>query len=144
MSNEDKMVMEKTKTEPKMIVPPILCELFVHGTEEEKPKLKKILDELQIQMDKARRNKHKIRVCWYIDKGELSESEKIDWFSKEGKCKYYKVITVKTKVSKDFVKDLLNKIRIFENAFKSLKGSEINIFNLIKSKNEPKEATVIE
>lgn len=119
---------EPKKVEAKMKVPRILCELFVYGTEDQKPKIKSILDELQNQMNKARRNKHKIRVCFYVDKGELSVEEKLEWFKKEGKCKYYQVLNADTKVSKDYVKEVLNKIRIFENAFKSLKSSEIKVF----------------
>lgn len=135
---------KQQQVEAKMKVPRILCELFVYGTEEEKSTMKDMLDELQNQLNKARRNKHKIRVCYYIDKGELSNSEKLDWFSKEGKCKYYVAINTKTKITKDYVKDILNKIRIFENAFKSLKSSEIKMFGVKEEKSKVEEATLID
>ena len=142
MENKNKVV--KPQVEAKMKVPRILCELFVYGTEEERPKLKKILDELQTQMNKARRNKHKIRVCFYIDKGELSVEEKLEWFNKEGKCKYFQVINADTKIYKDYIKEVLNKIRIFENAFKSMKTSGIKIFGKTDEKEAVEEAKVVE
>jgi hypothetical protein len=138
------MKVEKKEVEAKMKVPRILCELFVYGTEGDKSAMKEMLEELQNQLNKARRNKHKIRVCYYIDKGELSESEKLDWFAKEGKCKYYVAINPKTKITKDYVKDILNKIRIFENAFKSLKSSEIKMFGTKEVKSKVEEATLID
>ena len=142
MKNKDKAL--KPQVEAKMKVPRILCELFVHGTEEERPKLKSILDELQNQMNKARRNKHKIRVCFYIDKGELSVQEKLEWFAKEGKCKYFQVINAETKIGKDYIKEVLNKIRIFENAFKSMKASDIKIFGRKDEEEAIEEAKVID
>ena len=141
---ENKNNVLKPQVEAKMKVPRILCELFVYGTEEERPKLKKILDELQTQMNKARRNKHKIRVCFYIDKGELSVEEKLEWFNKEGKCKYFQAINADTKIYKDYIKEVLNKIRIFENAFKSLKSSEIKVFGVKEEKSKVEEATLID
>ena len=139
MENEIK----KGQVEAKMKVPRILCELFVYGTEDERPKLKKILDELQTQMNKARRNKHKIRVFFYIDKGELSVDEKLEWFSKEGKCKYFQVINADTKINKDYIKEVLNKIRIFENSLKSMKSSGIKIFGKKEEKEEIEEAKLV-
>jgi hypothetical protein len=128
----------------KMKVPRILCELFVYGTENEKQKVKAILEELQSQMNKARRNKHKIRVCYYMDNGELSTQEKLGWFKKEGKCKYYKVLNSKSKINKDFIKELLNKIRTFENSLKSLKISDIKIFDSKIKEDHIEEAEVVD
>lgn len=140
MENEIK----QGQVEPKMKVPRILCEIFVYGTENEKPKIKKILEELQTQMNKARRNRHKLRVCFYIDKGELSVEEKLEWFSKEGKCKYFKVLNADSKIDKDFVRNVLDKIRIFENSLNSLKKSEIKIFGLKQKEDEIEEAKIVD
>lgn len=134
----------KPQMEAKMKVPRILCELFVYGTEEERPKLKKILDELQTQMNKARRNKHKIRVCFYIDKGEISVNEKLEWFDKEGVCKYYKVLDAEAKIDKDFLRNLLDKIRLFENSLNSLKKSKIKIFGMKHKENAIEEAKIVD
>jgi hypothetical protein len=125
---------DKKQVESKMVAPRILCEIFIYGTEDEKPKIKKLLDELQLQMNKAKRNRNRIRVCFYIDKGELSVNDKLDWFAKEGKCKYYKVLNAETKLDKDFVKNILEKIRKLENAINSMKLSEIKVFTLKENK----------
>ena len=135
---------QKQQVEPKMKVPRILCELFVYGTESEKNKIKSILEELQNQMNKARRNKHKIRVCYYMDKEELSSNEKLEWFKKEGKCKYFKVINSESKIHKDFIRDILNKIRNFENSLDSLKQSDIKIFGTKQKEDNIQEAKIVE
>jgi hypothetical protein len=139
--------MEKNNqvVEAKMKVPRILCEIFVYGTEDEKPKLKNLLDDLQIQMNKARRNRNKLRVCFYIDKGELSVQEKLEWFSKEGKCKYFKVLNADSKIDKNFIRDVLGKIRNFENSLSSLKKSNIKILGLKEKKeDEIEEAKILD
>lgn len=130
--------------EAKMKVPRILCELFVYGTENEKHKVKAILQELQNQMNKARRNKHKIRVCYYMDNGELSSQEKLEWFKREGKCKYFKVLNAESKINKDFIRDVLNKIRTFENSLESLKVSDIKIFGSKIKEDNIEEAKIVE
>jgi hypothetical protein len=131
--------------EAKMKVPRILCEIFVYGTEDEKQKLKNLLDDLQIQMNKARRNRNKLRVCFYIDKGELSVQEKLEWFSKEGKCKYFKVLNADSKIDKNFIRDVLGKIRNFENSLSSLKKSNIKILGLKEKKeDEIEEAKILD
>ena len=126
-------------------VPRILCEIFVHGVESEKLICKGILDELQKQMDKARRNKNKIRVCWYIDNGEKDDQEKLEWFKENGKCKYFVILNAKSKVSKDYIKELLQRIRTFVNSFNSLKGFNVNIFGAPtrKQEEEIEEAQIV-
>lgn len=125
-------------------VPRILCELFVYGIEADKPKIKDTLEELQRQMDKARRNKHKVRVCYYLDKGEKNLQEKLEWFKENGKCKYFIEIDGTKKISKDFVKDTLVKIRVFENSLKSIKSANIKIFGRSEPPSPISEAEVVE
>lgn len=130
--------------EAKMKVPRILCELFVYGIEDEKPKIKAILEELQNQMNKARRNRNKIRVCYYMDNGQLSREEKLEWFKNEGKCKYFKTLSAESKIHKDFIRDILKKIRSFENSLNSLKQSDIKVFGSKNTDNNIEEAIIVD
>ena len=126
-------------------VPRILCELFVYGTEEQKPKITENLEELQKQFNKARRNKNKIRVCFYIDKGEKTVSEKLEWFKENGKCKYFIALEGIQPIKKGFVTEITGKIRTFENAFNSLKSSNIMMFGLNEEPSSSiQEAEIIE
>lgn len=109
-------------------VPRILVELFVYGVEKDKNIIKERLDELQKQMGKARKNLHKVRILWYVDKGEMSVQEKIEWFKENGKCKYFMAIDGTSEIPKEFIKNILKKIRTFETSFKSLRSSEILVF----------------
>lgn len=126
-------------------VPRILCELFVYGVEDEKPIIKENLEELQKQLDKTRRNRNKIRVCFYIDKGEKSVEEKIEWFKENGKCKYFIPMHGVKEIKKGFITETLKKIRTFENSFNSLKKSNIKMFGKNNLKSEKiQEAEVVE
>ena len=129
---------EKDQVQVTSKVPRILCELFVYGTEEQKPIIKENLDELQKQFNKARRNKNKIRVCFYIDKGEKTVAEKLEWFKENGKCKYVIALEGIKPIKKGFVSEVMGKIRTFENSFNSLKASNILMFG----RNEESSASV--
>ncbi len=131
---------EKDQVQVTSKVPRILCELFVYGTEEQKPIIKENLDELQKQFNKARRNKNKIRVCFYIDKGEKTVAEKLEWFKENGKCKYFIALEGIKPIKKGFVSEVMGKIRTFENSFNSLKASNILMFG----RNEESSASLEE
>ena len=117
-------------------VPRVLLEFLVYGTYDkdtkQSKKVMRICKELQQQITNARGNRHKTRILWYADAGEKSDSEKKEWLINKAKCKYYiilasdfdKAINVSLK---NYVKNALTKIKLFENAFKSLKSDHICI-----------------
>lgn len=127
--------------------PRILLELLVYGTEDNRPKIQSMLDEIQVQLNKARKNRNKVRLLWYIDKGEKSIDEKKEWLIENANCKYFVFTPEDNKVSKTYIRDLLQKIRLFENAFNSLKSSDIQLqkrFVTIKNDDEIPEAQIVE
>ena len=81
---------------------------------------------------------------WYIDKGEKSVDEKIQWFHENTDCKYFMILDGIKKIDKNFVKENLQKIKTFENSFNSLKSSNIEIFGNKRNKNGIQDAEVIE
>lgn len=125
-------------------VPRILFEIFVYGIEKNKGKVKNTLEELQRQIDKARKNKNKIRVLWYMDNGEKSDNQKKEWFLENGNCKYYKILDGTNEISKTYISDCLKKIRTFESSLMSLKKSDIKIFGKTENKTQIEEATLID
>jgi hypothetical protein len=116
-------------------VPRVLLEIFIYGEESNKVKIAKNLDELQVQLAKSRKNRNKARLMYYLDKGEKTVEEKIEWFTLKAKCKYFIAIDGTKLVAKDFIKSKLQKIRTFENSFNSLKSSNINILGMKAEEN---------
>ncbi len=106
--------------------PKILLEILTYGIEESKAAMKRMNDELQNQMD-SRRAKNRVRILYYIDKGELSIEEKKAWLIDKAVCKYYIFAPEDYKVSNDYVKNLLDKIKKVEDSIQAMKNTGINI-----------------
>jgi len=122
----------KTKTRK------ILLEILVYGERKDKDKIKKLLDNLQQQLT-DRKAKNRARVLWYIDEGEKTKEEKLQWFNENMNCKYFVYAHEENKfhVDKKFVNETLLKIKKFEDSYLKLKDSKIQ-FN--KNKNVEKES----
>ena len=132
--NTDKGVKESTELTNNGVavttsVPRILFEILLYGDSSKKKFNSKISDQLQEQLNKQRRNKHKARCLWYVDKGEKSIKEKQEWLIKNSYCKYYILLDCNDVflLTKDFVKLHLDKIRIVENAVKGIKSLDIKV-----------------
>ncbi len=115
----------ETHTKEGLIVtekaPRVLLEIFVMGVEEDKPKIKKMNDELQAQMAKHRNGK-RARILWYVDKGEKTEQEKIQWFMENCRSKYNIFAPTKTySVKPDFVQSALIAIKKMEDSIDTAK-----------------------
>ena len=136
--------MKKEEMKVKENVPRILFEIFLHGEEKDKEKIGRTIKLFETQLNKARSNKNKCRILWYIDKGEKSVDEKIQWFYENTDCKYFMILDGIKKIDKNFVKENLQKIKTFENSFNSLKSSNIEIFGNKRNKNGIQDAEVIE
>lgn len=130
----------------KETVPRILLEIFLYGEEKDKKKIRSTIEELSKQLNQARGNKNKCRVLWYLDNGEKSIDEKIEWFHENTNCKYFIELDGTKKIEKNFMKDSLQKIRTFENSFNNLKSSGIKIFGKHKNSknNNIKDAVEVE
>lgn len=123
------MEAQNEQMDVKQKVPRILLEIFVFGTEENKPAIKRLNDNLQEQMSKQRKNKNRVRILWYIDKGEKTIEEKKQWLEENANCKYFIYATdgEKYSIPSDFVRSTLIKIKKLEDAIESMKTSKIII-----------------
>jgi secreted Zn-dependent insulinase-like peptidase len=111
----------------KTTVSKILLEILVYGVEDDKEKIKLMLDKIAKQLD-TKKAKNRARVLWYIDKGEKNTDEKKQWLTDNANCKYYVYAHKENEynVSDTFVNDVLNKIKNFEKTYSDLKDSGIN------------------
>jgi hypothetical protein len=125
-------------------VPTVLLEIGVFGLEENKDKIGKCVDKIQKQLDKLdEKEKNSVRIIYYLDKGEKTDKEKIDWINENTKA-LFSVLVNKTskdkyKVPRMYVTTILGKIRMFKNALENLKSSGIK-----KQKIVPKEEETLE
>ena len=106
--------------------PKILLEILTYGQEENKSAMKRMNDELQKQMD-TRKAKNRVRILYYIDKGELSVEEKKAWLIDKAVCKYYVFAPEDFKVSEDYVKSLLDKIKKVEDSIQAMKNAGLTV-----------------
>lgn len=111
--------------------PRVKLEILVYGTEKSKPKIKKMMDDLQIQIDKHKKGSY-ARILWYIDKGEKTDDEKKLWLSENCNSKFYIFAETTYAIKPNFITDCLKKINVAENALLALKTQGI-----IANKNKP-------
>lgn len=139
--NTPKPTVQNEDIKVKEIMSRVLLEFLVFGTEENKKKILAMNDSLQAQMHKARKGKH-TRILWYVDKGEKTPEEKRQWLIEKVYAKYYIFTPEDYKVSKDYVKEVLLKIKKLEDGIRSAKSAGI-----VVSKNKPvqtEDATIVE
>ena len=106
--------------------PKILLEILTYGQEENKSAMKSMNEELQKQMD-TRKAKNRVRILYYIDKGELSVEEKKTWLIDKAVCKYFVFAPEDYNVSEDYVKSLLDKIKKTEDSIQAMKNAGLTI-----------------
>jgi hypothetical protein len=104
--------------------PFVLVELLVYGIEDEREKIKKMLDKLQEQMGKTKQGKY-ARVLWYIDKGEKTNEEKKEWLIENANARYNIFTPEDYHIKPDYVKVMLGKIKKFSTALEDLKGAGV-------------------
>jgi hypothetical protein len=119
--------MENKPVEPiEEKAPKILLEILTYGKEENKSAMKRMNEELQKQMD-TRKAKNRVRILYYIDKGELSVEEKKAWLIDKAVCKYFVFAPEDYNVSEDYVKSLLDKIKKTEDSIQAMKNAGLTI-----------------
>ena len=105
-------------------IPKVLLEFLIYGTNDKGSKQSKQLialcNELHNQISKSKINSRKSRILWYSDNEEKTDIEKQNWLKENSSCKYYILIKSDKKTSKNYVKDVLTKIKRLEIAVKSL------------------------
>jgi len=115
--------------------PRVLIEFLVYGVEENRDKIKLMLEDLQNQLFKHKRGKVG-RILWYIDGGEKSIEEKKEWLFENARCKYYILLEGFT-IPKDYVKSIFLKIKKLEDAIENAKVAGLTI-----NKNKPSQEEV--
>lgn len=110
----------------------VLLEILVYGEESEKNKLNQFMEDIQEQIKNAKQSR-RVRLLFYIDKGEKSDQEKIDWLIESSVCKYYLVINPKDEtfkgyvVPKDYIKNCMKNIKTFEESYDKMKKLGVTI-----------------
>jgi sugar-specific transcriptional regulator TrmB len=118
----------------KMKAPLIFCEILAHGLEENKPKIKKMLEKLQRLIDKSKTNQKRVRVLWYVDNGEKTIEEKKEWLINESHCIFY-VFTPEDHIIPDnFISNFMIGVNMFDRAMKLMRKDGV-----VMKKNTPKE-----
>ena len=112
--------------------PRVLIEFLVYGVEEEKPKIKPMLDDLQNQLYNHKKGKLG-RILWYIDAGEKTVEEKKEWLKENARAKYY-IILEGYNLPKDYAKSVFLKIKKLEDAIDNAKTIGLTV-----SKNKPEQ-----
>lgn len=102
-------------------VPKILIELLVFGLEKDRDKIKKMLEELDKQINASRKAKYRTRVLWYMDNGEKSADEKKEWLIDNSNCKYYLFTPESYAISSNYIKSLIDTVKSYEDSIKTLK-----------------------
>jgi hypothetical protein len=101
---------------PKMKAPLILCEVLAYGTEDNKPKMKRMLESLQKQIDKSKTNRAKVRVLFYVDNGEKSIEEKKEWLINESNCVFYVFAPESYNVPDNYITNLMIGVNMFDRS----------------------------
>jgi hypothetical protein len=115
-------------------VPRVLLEILIYGTIEDKDKLNQFMEDFQEQIKFAKQNR-RVRLLFYIDKGELSSQAKEEWLINNSVCKYYLMVNPKNPesdfkgyvVPKDFVKNCMKNIKTFEESYSKMKTLGVKI-----------------
>jgi hypothetical protein len=102
-------------------IPKILIELLVYGVEKDKERIKKMMAELEKQINSSRKAKYRTRVLWYLDNGEKTIEEKKQWLIENSNCKYYLFTPDNYDISSNYIKSLIDTIKSYEDSIQTLK-----------------------
>lgn len=114
-------------------IPRILVEILIYGVEKDKTRIKTLLDDLEIQINKSRKAKRRVRVLWYIDKGELSIDEKKKWLIDNSNCAYYVFAPETYEIPSKYIISIVENIQDFENSVKGLRQKGIEFARKAKA-----------
>jgi len=110
----------------------VLMEILIYGEETDKDKINQFMENIQEQIKQSKQSR-RVRLLFYIDKGEKQTQEKIDWLIENSVCKYYLVINLKDEqfkgyiVPKDYIKNCMKNIKTFEESYEKMKTIGVTI-----------------
>ena len=112
----------------------VLLEVLVYGTHEDKDKLNQFMEDIQEQIKMSKQDR-RVRILFYIDKGEKSNEEKEKWLIDNSVCKYYIVINPRGEnsafkgfvVPKDYMKISMKNIKTFVESYSKMKELGVKI-----------------
>ena len=110
----------------------VLLEILIYGEEKDKNKLNQFMEDIQEQIKNAKQSR-RVRLLFYIDKGEKQDQEKIDWLIENSVCKYYLIVNPKDEqfkgyiVPKDYIKNCMKNIKTFEESYEKMKTLGVTI-----------------
>lgn len=115
-------------------VPRVLLEVLVYGVTSDKDKLNQFMEDIQEQIKLAKQNR-RVRLLFYIDKGELNDEAKENWLINNSVCKYYTIINPRNAesefkgfvVPKDYIKKCMKNIKTFEESYQTMKSLGVKI-----------------
>jgi uncharacterized protein YutE (UPF0331/DUF86 family) len=93
----------------------------VYGVEKDKERIKKMMAELEKQINSSRKAKYRTRVLWYLDNGEKTIEEKKQWLIENSNCKYYLFTPDNYDISSNYIKSLIDTIKSYEDSIQTLK-----------------------
>ena len=131
MNNELPKQSEAIQTSVQQVAK-VLVEILVYGVESDKEKINKFMSDIQEQIVKAKQSR-RVRLLFYIDKGEKSDEEKKQWLIENSVCKYYIIINPKDEafkgfvVPKDYIKNCMKNIKMFEESYEKMKQIGVTI-----------------
>jgi hypothetical protein len=110
----------------------VLFEILIFGVETDKEKINKFMSEIQEQIVKSKQSR-RVRILFYIDKGEKTDDEKKQWLIENSVCKYYMIINPKDDAfkgfifPKDYIKNCMKNVKLFEESYSKMKQLGITI-----------------
>lgn len=106
--------------------PRMLLEILVYGIEEDRAVINEYMNLLQAQIIKYKQS-DRVRIFWYIDKGEMTNEDKRQWLIDNSSCRYYVFGNADDDyyLPKEFVKDCTMAIKRLEASLAKVK--ELNI-----------------
>jgi hypothetical protein len=130
--NEEKNVEVKKQlvqdgVEVSQKIPRIMLEVLIYGLEKDKTRIKTLLDDIEIQINKSRKAKRRVRVLWYIDKGELSIDEKKKWLIDNSNCAYFVFVPETYQVSSKYISSMVDNIQQLEKSIQGMKQKGIQL-----------------
>lgn len=114
-----------------------LCEILVYGNEENRDKMKMMLNKLQHQINKSKTNKNKVRILWYLGEENQTIEEKKEWLINESNCVFYVFAPDTYKIPDNYITNLMIGVNLFDKSLGLMKKEGI----VMKKKKIKEETT---
>ena len=95
-------------------------------------KMNKALAELQNQLNSSRKAKNRVRIFWTIDKGDTSAEQKKQWLIERSNCVYYVFSPENHTIPSNYIKNILENVKKFEESMKFFKKNNVNFMSKYK------------